>query len=275
MVTFDHFEKNMLVELKECRSDGITLQGNLYEEFNNIYGIAHGGYLYTVAHIAARMTGDLCIGGKWEIGSAEALFQNSMKVFPSVTKTKVVSNDIRGPVVRAEVYDGKGTLCFNLVTHLCPPGKKPAEKVVHTPTIITDRHLPQDPNEKPQFPCLSSTFSRWLDIYSTSMTEETITYTADLSEANCDDYGFIRPEVMFTAADCAAGGCLFYIDKRRPITVSANIHYVRPTCRGPVHAIAKPLRKGRVLNFYDVDLVDGDGKLAAVAQLIIRDLDYK
>ena len=275
VVKFDHFEKNLLVELKEIRSDGITLLGNLYEEFNNIYGIAHGGYLYTVAHIAARLTGDLCMGGEWEVGSAEAMYLHPLRIYPSMTKTKLVSNDIRGPVVRGEVYDGKGNLCFELVSALRPEGKVPEEKVTHTPTIITDRCLPKDPNETPQFPCLSSTYSRWLNIYSTSMTEESITYSADLSEANCDDYGYLRPEVMFTAADCSAGGCLFYIDKRRPITVSANIHYLRPTCRGPVHAVAKPLRKGRLLNFYDVDLVDGDGEIAAAAQFIIRDLDHK
>ena len=275
MKGFDSFEKKMLLEVSQVRTDGITMQGNLYEEFNNIYGISHGGYLYTVAHIASRFTGNLCMGGSWEVSSAEALYLHPLRVYPSVTETKLLSNDERGPVVRAEVRDGKGNLCFELNAMLRPAGPAPEEKVSHTPTIITDRRLPKDPNEKPQFPCLSSTFSKWLDIYSTSMTEETIVYSADLTDANCDDYGYLHPEVMFTAADCAAGGCLFFIQKRRPITVSANIHYLLPTCSGPVHAVPKPIRGGRVLNFYDVDLVDGDGRVAAAAQFIIRDMDYK
>ena len=275
MKGFDSFEKKMLLEVSQVRTDGITMQGNLYEEFNNIYGISHGGYLYTIAHIASRFTGNLCMGGSWEVSSAEALYLHPLRVYPSVTETKLLSNDERGPVVRAEVRDGKGNLCFELNAMLRPAGPAPEEKVSHTPTIITDRRLPKDPDVEPEFPCLSSTFSKWLDIFSTSKTDTTIVYTADLTDQNCDDFGYLHPAVMFTAADCSAGGCLFYIDKRQPITVSATIHYFDRTCVGPVHAIPAPIRKGRVLNFYNVDLVDGAGQTVATAQFVIQDMNHK
>ena len=268
------FEQRLLVEVSSTRNDGITLMGNLYEEFNNIYGIAHGGYLYTVAHIAACKTGELCVGGDWEVEGAQCLFLHPLRIYPSVTETTLLSREDR-PLVRCQVHDNKGNLCFEMHATLRPAKERAGEKVTHTPTIITDRRLPKDPNEKPQFPCLSSTYSKWLNIYSTSMTDSTIVYSADLTEINCDDMGYLHPAVMFTAADCSAGGCLFYIDKRRPITVSANIHYLRHTCKGPVHAVPRPIRKGNVLNFYEVDLVDGDGEIAAVSQFIIRDMDKK
>ena len=269
----EQFEQRLLVEVSSVREDGITLMGNLYEEFNNVYGIAHGGYLYTVAHLAAQKTGELCIGGDWEVESAQCLYLHPLRIYPSMTKTTLLHRDGLRPLVRSQVHDGKGNLCFEMNVTLRPTVERAGEKVIHTPTIITDRRLPKDPNEKPQFPCLSSTYSKWLNIYSTSMTEETITYSADLTEINCDDMGYIHPAVLFTAADCSAGGCLFYIQKRRPITVSANIHYLRHTCCGPVHAVPRPIRKGKILNFYHVDLVDGNGDTVAVSQFIIRDMD--
>jgi uncharacterized protein (TIGR00369 family) len=186
-----------------------------------------------------------------------------------------INKNAEYPMLRAEVRDSKGALCFELNAVLRPAMPKPDCVVEHIPTIITDRRLPKDPNEEPQFPCLSSTYSRWLDIYSTSKTDEVIVYTADLTDRNCDDFGYLHPAVMFTAADCSAGGCLFYIDKKRPITVSANIHYLDRTCVGPVHAVPRPVRKGKVINFFDVDLVDGAGKTVAVSQFIIRDMDQR
>lgn len=275
MRTWDGFERRLLLELTEVREDGITVHGNLYEEFNNVYGIAHGGYLYTVAHIAAQLTGDVHLGGRWEVSNAQCLYLHPMRLYPSVTRTLWLNRDPANPTLRAEVRNSKGELCFEMNVTLMPAKAHEGAAVVHTPTIITDRPLPKDPNEEPQFPCLSSTFSKWLNIYSTSKTEETIVYSADLSARNCDDFGRVHPAALFTAADCAAGGCLFYIDKRRPITVSAGIHYFRHTVTGPVHAVPRPVRKGRVLNFYDVDLIDGCGDTVAVAQFVIRDMDKK
>lgn len=269
------FEKNMLLELSEVRDSGIAMLGNLYEEFNNIYGIAHGGYLYTIAHIAAQMTGDLSLGGKWDVQSAQCLYLHPLRLYPAHVDTLWLNKSEAQPTLRAEVRDNKGALCFEMNASLKPALPDPDCVVEHSPTIITDRRLPKDPNEEPQFPCLSSTFSKWLDIYSTSKTERSIVYSADLSQRNCDDFGYLHSSVMFTAADCAAGGCLFFIDKKRPITVSGSIHYFDRTCVGPVHAVPHPIRNGRVLNFYDIDLVDGEGRLVAAAQFVIRDMDQK
>lgn len=275
MRKWDRFERNMLLELTEVRDSGITVKGNLYEEFNNVYGISHGGYLYTVSHVAAQLTGELCLGGKWDVLSAECLYLHPLRIYPSVVDTVWLNKDPKHPMLRAEVHDSKGSLCFEMNVTLTEAQEFTGEPVQHTPKIITDRRLPSDPDVEPQFPCLSSTFSKWLNIYSTSKTDKIIVYSVDLAEVNCNDHGYVHPAVLFTAADCSAGGCLFYIQKRRPITVSATIHYFHHTCSGPIHAVPRPVRDGRVLNFYDVDLIDGDGRCVAVAQFIIRDMDQK
>lgn len=273
MRKWTRFEKNMLLELAEVRDSGITVMGNLYKEFNNVYGIAHGGYLYTIAHITAQLTGELCLGGRWDVADAQCLYLHPLRQYPARVDTVWLHK--AQPTLRAEVRDSRGALCFEMNASMKPALPDPDEVVAHTPTIITDRRLPKDPNEEPVFPCMSSTFSKWLDIFSTSKTEDTIVYSADLTQRSCDDFGYLHPAVMFTAADCAAGGCLFYIDKKRPITVSATIHYFDRTCVGPVHAVPSPIRKGRVLNFYNVDLVDAEGRTAAVAQFVIRDMDQR
>lgn len=143
------------------------------------------------------------------------------------------------------------------------------------PKISTDNLPPKTPDGELKLPCLSSTFSRWLNIYTTAKEGERVVYSVDLCNRNCDEYGYVLPAAMFTAADCAAGGCLYYIDHKRPITVSATMHYLDRTAVGPVHAVPRPVRKGRFLNFYDVDLLDGAGKKVAVGQFIIRDMDKK
>lgn len=270
----NRFEQKMLLEVLDVRENGITVQGNSYEEFNNIYGIAHGGYLYTIAHIASQMTGDLCLGGKWDVRNAECVYLHPLRLYPARVDTIWINREEAYPLLRAEVRDNKGVLCFELNASLMVAEAESDEVVSHVPTIYTDRRLPKDPNEKPQFPCLSSTFSRWIDIYSTSMTDEIIVYSADLTDRNCVESGYLHPAVMFTAADCAAGGCLFYIDKKRPITVSANIHYLKRAFSGPVHAVSRPVRKGKILNFFDVDLVDENGTCYATSQFVIQHLDH-
>ena len=269
------FERNMLLEVTRVGDDGITMHGNLYKDFNNIYGISHGGYLYTVAHLAAEATGDLTLGGRWQVRSAECLFLHPLRIYPSVIDTVWVNKDGDYPLLRAEVRDNQGSLCFELNAVLAPALPDPCELVTHTPKIITEQMPPKTPDGELKLPCLSSTFSKWLNIYTTAKEGERMTYSVDLCERNCDDFGYVHPAAMFTAADCAAGGCLYYIDHKRPITVSATMHYFDRSACGPVHAVARPVRKGKFLNFYDVDMLDEKGKKLAVGQFIIRDLDKK
>ncbi len=269
------FERNMLMEVTRVGEDGITMHGNLYKDFNNVYGIAHGGYLYTVAHLAAEAAGELCLGGRWEVRSAECQFLHPLRIYPSVTDAVWLSKDPAYPMVRAEVRDSKGALCFEMTAELTPAEKEPETVIYHTPKIITNNPPPKSPHEEMQLPFLSSTFARRMNIYTTAKKGESVVYSVDLCERNCDDYGYVHPAAMFTAADCAAGGCLFYVDYKRPITVSANMHYLQRTAEGPVHAVPRPVRKGKFLNFYDVDMVDEAGKKVAVGQFIIRDMDKK
>ena len=136
------------MEVTHVGEDGITMHGNLYEDFNNVYGIAHGGYLYTVAHMAAEVCGELCLGGSWQVRSAECLFLHPLRNFPSVIHGVWISKDPAYPMVRAEVHDSKGALCFELNAALAPAWPAPAAAVRQIPKITTENMLPICPHRR-------------------------------------------------------------------------------------------------------------------------------
>ena len=98
-------------------------------------------------------------------------------------------------------------------------------------------------------------------------------YALDLNEKNTDSLGFAHTAAMFTVADSAACGSLVRIEKKNPVTVSASIRYLAKAETSLVEARPRLSRSGRVLYFYDVDIVDGNGTLAATAQFVIQSLD--
>lgn len=171
----------MLMNIVEVREDGITVQGNLYKDFNNIYGIAHGGYLYGVAHIASQMTGDLCLGGQWDVAGAECLYLHPLRVYPSVTRTVWINKEEARPMLCARVYDNQGALCFEMNRTL-KPAEEHKGQIVHTPHYNTQLLPPKSPYDELKVPCLSSTFSRWLNIYTTKKEEASVIYSVDLNE---------------------------------------------------------------------------------------------
>jgi len=270
-ILHDPFMERINVEVLEIKRNGIVLQGNVQKDFYNVYGIAHGGYLYTLGHVAAQLTGELCMGGGWEVADASCQYLHPLRIFPAKAETMWVGGGEDAPCLRIEVRDGSGKLCFeqNVVLR---EDTAPSVDVVHTPTIFTDRPLPNDCYEQPQFPCITSTFSKYLNIYSTGFRDTGLVYTVDLTADNCDGRGYAHPGAIFTAADAAAGGSLYYVQKKRPITVSASIHYFDKTTCGPVHTIPRLVRGGRSLYYYDLDIVDGRDRLVAIGQFIIQNI---
>ena len=265
----DGFVGRLNLSLLEIEKNGIVLLGNERPELYNVYGIAHGGYLYTLGHIAAQLTGELCLGGNWQVSNATCQYLNPMRHFPVRAETQCVGADEDSPYLQVRIYDSRDLLCFtqSIVLKDCAA---PDRRVTHTPTIHDALPLPRSCFEELRFPCLSSTFAKFMNIYSIGRKESGIIYAVDLSEVNCDDYGFVHPGALFTAADAASGGSMFYIHKMRPITVSATIHYFRQTAAGPVSVVPRLVRGGRSLFYYDVDIIDDEGSPVAAAHFIMQ-----
>lgn len=269
----DPFTRRMLVEVLEQRPEGLVLRGGGHREFYNVYGIAHGGYLYTLGHLAGELTAQLTRETPMDVLDVSCQYLNPFRQFPARVETRWLGGE-GSTHLQVRVLDSRGLLCFQQYMTLGPAWEQIPHEIP-TPGISTDRPLPHSCYEAPQFPCITSTFSRFLDIYSTRFQDRGLVYAVDPSPANTDGLGRVHPGAIFTAADAAAGGTLYYVDKKRPITVSGNIHYHRPAVIGPVSAIPRLVRGGKSLFYYDLDILDGHDGLVATAQFIIQNTrDY-
>lgn len=265
--------KRLGLEVKEVREDGIVTFAENRPEACNHYGMAHGGYLHTLAHLTSLLAGEIGLGGQWEAEDASCQYLRSLRLFPAKTVVKQLGTDCKNPVYLAEVYDANGALCYTQTSALRPAVVPEGEPVVHTPIITSASPMPKDLNAEPPFPCYSTSFSRWLNCYSIRKQGTGLVYALDLNEVNCDETGAVHPAAVFTLADSAVGGSLVRVEKKNPITISASIRFLKRTTESLVSAIPRLTRGGRKLFYYDVDIVDGAGEYIAFAQFVVQSLD--
>ncbi|MDQ3877953.1 MAG: PaaI family thioesterase [Actinomycetota bacterium] len=90
-------------------------------------------------------------------------------------------------------------------------------------------------------------------------------------------FGILHGGASAVIAESAASiGAYMNCDPEREYTVGVelNISHLRARRDGTLTATAVPIRKGRSLHVWGIDLTDGDGKAVAVARctLVIRSL---
>lgn len=269
----DPLAVNLGLTITELREDGLVTMAEALPFVTNPYGMAHGGYLHALGQLSAVLSAEQRYGGMWEICDTSSQYLRSLRKFPAKTVIKQVTMDGDAPVYRAEVFDGAGALCITQIIGLKRAREDTDAPIVHTPVITAANPMPKDLNAEPPFPCLTTSFSRHLNCYSIRKDGTGLVYALDLNENNTDAKGFAHPSAMFTVADSAACGSMVRIEKKTPVTVSASIRYLAKAEASLVEARPRLTRSGKVLYFYDVDLVDGNGTLAAVAQFVIQSLE--
>ena len=260
------------LEVSEVLENGLVTSADVRPDVTNRYGIAHGGYLNALAQLSALLTAQQQYGGKWEVNEASCQYLRALRKFPAKTITHGVGNE-KAPVDRAEVFDADGALCITAIVGLKTAESYEGEAICHSPVITAANPMPADLNAEPPFPCMSTSFSRYLNCYSIRKQGTGLVYALDLNERNTDAHGFAHTAAMFTVADSAVCGSLVRIEKKNPVTVSASIRYLAKAETSLVEARPRLTRSGRVLYFYDVDIVDGNGTLAAVGQFVIQSLE--
>lgn len=269
----DPLAKKLGLELSEVRDNGLVTIANARPEVLNPYGMAHGGYLHALGQLSAVLCAKQNYGGSWEVTETSTQYLRSLRKFPAKTVIQLVNGDEAALVCRGEVFDGAGALCITQIIALKRETTEIGEPLKHTPVITSANPMPKDLDAEPPFPCLATSFSRFLNCYSIRKEGTGLVYALDLNENNTDAHGFAHAAAMFTVADSAACGSMVRIERKTPVTVSASIRYVAKAAASLVEARPRLTRRGRVLNFYDVDLVDGNGTLAAVAQFVVQSLD--
>lgn len=270
--------KNLLgrrlgIEVSEVTEKGIVTLANHREEACNHYGMAHGGYLHTLAHISMILDGEIRLGGAWEVADAFCEYLRALRAFPVKTVTTQIGNDPTAPVYLAEVFDAKGALCYTQTSALRRAAEVKGEPVVHTPLITSASPMPKDLDVEPPFPCYSTSYSKWLNCYSIRKQGTGLVYALDLCEANCDEMGNVFPAAVFTLGDSAVGGSLVRIERKNPLTVCASMRFLKHSSTSLVAAIPRLVRGGKKLFYYDVDIVDGAGEVLAVGQFVIQSLE--
>ena len=260
------------LEVTEIRENGLVTSADARPDVTNRYGIAHGGYLHALGQLSALLTAEHQYGGNWQVNEASCQYLRALRKFPAKTVTYAVGNET-APVYRAEVFDGDGVLCITEVIGLKVEEGHDGEVITHSPVITAANPMPADLNAEPPFPCMSTSFSRYLNCYSIRKQGTGLVYALDLNKRNTDAHGYAHTAAMFTVADSAVCGSLVRIEKKNPVTVSASIRYLAKAETSLVEARPRLTRSGRVLYFYDVDIVDGNGTLAAVGQFVIQSLE--
>lgn len=269
----DSLAEKLGLELSEVQDNGLVTIAHARPEVLNPYGMAHGGFLHALGQLSAVLGARQKYGGSWEVTETSTQYLRSLRKFPAKTVIQSVNGDGELSVFRAEVFDGAGALCITQIIGLKRAAEYVQAPLVHSPVITCANPMPKDLDAEPPFPCLATSFSRYLNCYSIRKEGTGLVYALDLNETNTDAYGFAHPAAMFTVADSAACGSMVRIERKTPVTVSASIRYVAKAQASLVEARPRLTRRGRVLNFYDVDIVDGNGTLVAVAQFVVQSLD--
>ena len=272
---FDPFTRMIGLEVEELQPDGLTAKARLKREFCNTYSSAHGGFVYSVGHAAALLSAGLCLDRRAVSVDVSNEYECSLTGPYARIRTKLVSAG-ELMVFRVRVTDSKGKLCLTQIVTMkdadlpvCSPAEFPVT-IIHG-----DDNSPVDPVTGIYYPRLSVFFSAVCHTHVLGRGEKGMIYGADLFPETVDAFGAAHPGMIYTVCDSAAGGSAAFLLEKKPVTVSSSIHYLRSITQGPVRAETKLVRAGKQLLFYTMDITDGNGALAAVAQFVMQCVDYE
>ena len=271
---FDPFTRMLGLEVEEAQETGLTARAKLKREFCNTYSTAHGGYVYSLGHAAAVLSAELCLGRRVQVSDVSNQYESSLTGPCARIKTVLQT---AGPdlICRVKVLDSKGKLCLSQIIRLRDAEQTCIPFEFHQTIIPGDENSPVDPVTGIYYPRLSVFFSAVCHVHVLGRGEKGMIYGADLYPETIDACGAAHGGLIYTVCDSAAGGSAAFLLEKKPVTVSSSIHYFRPITTGPVRAVTRLVREGKQLLFYDMDITDGSGEPAAVAQFIMQSVDYK
>ena len=265
----------MGVAVTEEKEHGLSVQAEIKPEFCNPYGFAHGGYVYTLGHITAALSAQICEHRTCVVVDAACQYLSSLKASPARAESELLRSGRELLVYRVKILDAAGRLCFNQTVTLKEVDYAPCAFEPQPQTIFADRPGETDPVTGIAYPKLSPFFAQVCHVYMTGRGESGLIYGADLSPETVNQYGSAHGGLLYTMCDACAGGTMSMLQEKRPVTVASQISYLHPAKTGPVHAEARLVRDGKQLTFYDIDITDGTGTLVATAQFTMQGVAYQ
>ncbi len=67
--------------------------------------------------------------------------------------------------------------------------------------------------------------------------------------------------------------CIEDTDKQMSVGVEVNANHLRPVTKGYVYGVARPIRIGRLIQVWNIDITDEDGRLVCTSRLTIAVVD--
>lgn len=266
----DPLAEAMGLYVQETAPEYLIVRTDSETAFFNAYGFAHGGFLYTIGHVAARNMGLMCLDRHMQVVQSDCLYLSKVLVGPVSARAEVLSDYGHSVVCLVEVSDGEGNVCFRQTLTLQDT----------TPDHIVTQQ-PKQPDDqarrwvkKSSSLCLHHQDELYFDeichVFPPEHFGENITFKTDLYTDNCSDAGVVHQGAIYTCCDNCAAACVASMQHKRPITIASTIHYLAPAAIGPVVAQGKLIREGHLMSFYQIDAFDGYGRPVATTQFVMR-----
>jgi len=125
-----------------------------------------------------------------------------------------------------------------------------------------------------------NTIHETLGIRAIDVTPDRVVLEMDIGPKVHQPMGLLHGGASAVLAESAASiGAYMNCEPEKEFAVGTdlNISHLRARREGLLKAIAHPIRKGRTIHVWNIDLVDGNGELVAVARctLAVRPLQRK
>ena len=263
-------------EVLEVRENGILARAVSKKEFCNAYGFAHDGFTYTVGHLAAVASAEICLGRKTVVTDASCEYLTSLNGAYALAETEILRAGNSRLEYRVSIMDEKNRVCFKQVISLKEVNREEVIVSGKQPTLFMAKEGdPVDEVTGLSYPRQSPAFATVCHCFMSGRGAAGMKYSVDLLDDVYDIYGTAHGGAIYTCCDACAGGSMAMLLEKRPVTVSSSIHFLRPATEGPVTVEAKLVRNGKQLVFYDLDITDGNGELIAVALFTMQGVEYK
>ena len=268
----DLFTENLSLCLQSYDKRSVVVRCDSKDVFLNPYGFAHGGFLYTIGHIAARNMALVCLNRHMQVVQSTCQYLDRVTCAPITAEAKLLSIYDAAVVCEAQVKDGKGNVCF-LQTLILQDTTNDNVELLYPKQYEGEKQSKYmgtglfKGNQRKSFDDVCHIGSPFAD-------KNGIHVSTDLYNDICSDRGYVHQGVLFTMCDNCAAACVAMMQKKRPVTVSAAIHYLAPAIKGPITATGTLLRAGNKLAYYDIIVRDGTGRKCAKTQFIMNCTDW-
>lgn len=268
----DLFTERLSLRVQSYDKKKVVIRCDSKDVFLNPYGFAHGGFLYTMGHIAARNMALICCGRHMQVVQSTCQYMDRVTATPITAEAKLLSVYLEAVVCETKVMDGNGNVCF-LQTLILQDTTDDGVELAY-PKTYKEKAASKYAGGPVMKAGVKKSFDDLCHIGNPYADRKGIHVSTDLYSDICSDRGYVHQGVLFTMCDNCAAACVGMIQKKRPVTVSATVHYLSPAIKGPITATGSLLRAGNKLAYYDIIVRDGTGRKCAKTQFIMNCTDW-